>query len=292
MPGAFRRLHPKFKTPWLAILLFAGIAPIVVILPGSVNFVGTLYSFGATLSFTVAHASLVALRVRYRDEEVEFRAKPNLRIRGVEWPLFAIVGGIATGISFLVILVQNSTTRWVGLGWIVLGLALYTLYRRRYVHASLAVTTKAPPLLGPAIALEYLRILVPIVSGPESRESVDLAARLAAERRATIVALRVIVVGPELSLDADLSEEATIADRLLDEAHAIAELYGVRMIERIVRARHAGRAIVEEADRRQTEIIVLGAPRGRHREIFGKTVDYVLKNAPCRVMVAAGRQAA
>jgi basic amino acid/polyamine antiporter, APA family len=292
IPSVFRRLHPKFKTPWLAIVLFAGIAPICLILPGSVTFVGTLYSFGATLSFTVAHASLVALRVHHQDDEVQFRAKPNFRFRGVDWPIFAIVGGIATGISFVVILAQNPTTRWVGIGWLVLGFCIYTVYRRRFVHASLATTIKAAPLLGPAIALEYLSILVPVVTGPESRESVDLAARLAAERRATIVCLRVLVLGPEQPLDADLSAEEAEADRLLDQAHQIAETYGVRMVERVVRARHAGRAIVEEADRRQAEIIVLGAPRGRHRDIFGKTVDYVLKHAPCRVMVAAGKKAA
>ena len=64
----------------------------------------------------------------------------------------------------------------------------------------------------------------------------------------------------------------------------------MRTIDRLVRARNAGRAIVEEAERRQTEIVVLGAPRGRHRAIFGQTVDYVLKHAPCRVMVAAGQE--
>ena len=292
IPSVFRRLHPRFKTPWLAILLFAGLAPILVILPGSVDFVGTLYSFGATLSFTVAHASLVALRVRHRDEEVQFRSRPNLTWRGIQWPIFAIAGGIATGISFVVILVQNPTTRLVGLGWLALGFVAYTIYRRRFVHAPLKATVKAAPLLGPAVALEYVSILVPIVSGPESLESVDLAARLAAERRATIVALRVIVVGMDQPLDTELPAEEAEADRLLDQAHLVAESYGVRMIERIVRARHAGRAIVEEADRRHAEIVVLGAPRGRHRDIFGKTVDYVLKNAPCRVMVAAGKKAA
>jgi nucleotide-binding universal stress UspA family protein len=66
----------------------------------------------------------------------------------------------------------------------------------------------------------------------------------------------------------------------------------VRVVERVVRARNAGASIVDEAERRGTEIIILGAPRGRHRQIFGHTVDYVLKNAPCRVMVAAGRKAA
>src|SRR5262249_48890679 len=49
IPEIFRRLHPRFKTPWLALVVFAGILPIIVILPGSVTFVGTLYSFGATL---------------------------------------------------------------------------------------------------------------------------------------------------------------------------------------------------------------------------------------------------
>jgi APA family basic amino acid/polyamine antiporter len=151
---------------------------------------------------------------------------------------------------------------------------------------------RAPIQLGPAIALEYRTILVPIVSGPESHEAIDLAARLAAERGATIIALRVIVVPLDQPLDCLLAEEEAEADRLLDDARAMVETYGVRMIDRVVRARNAGRAIVEEAERRQAEIVILGAPRGRHRDIFGKTVDYVLKNAPSRVMVAAGKRAA
>jgi APA family basic amino acid/polyamine antiporter len=106
------------------------------------------------------------------------------------------------------------------------------------------------------------------------------------------VLLRVVVVPLELPLDADLREQLEEANRLLDKSRAIASPYGVRIVERVVRARNAGAAIVQEADRRGTEIIVLGAPRGRHREIFGHTVDYVLKNAPCRVMVAAGKKAA
>jgi nucleotide-binding universal stress UspA family protein len=102
----------------------------------------------------------------------------------------------------------------------------------------------------------------------------------------------VIVVPMELRLDAELREQEADADRLLDEARAAAAIYGVRTIDRLVRSRHAGRAIVEEAERRQSEIIVLGSPRAPRKQIFGHTVDYVLKHAPCRVMVAAGRRAA
>ena len=66
-------------------------------------------------------------------------------------------------------------------------------------------------------------------------------------------------------------------------------------VTRVVRARAAGRAIVEDALGRDAELIVVGAPRVRLRRgtpVFGRTVDYVLKRSPTRVLVAAGRQAA
>ncbi len=295
MPEVFRRLHPRFKTPWLSIVVFATIAPILVILPGNTNFVGTLYSFGATLSFTVAHASIVRLRTLPTDDEDAYRARPNLRLGGIDWPLFAILGGLATGISFLVIVVENPQTRWVGLGWMAVGLSAYTVYRRYVVRATVMETVKAPPVLGPAMALEYRSLLVPIVAGEQAREAMHVAALLAAERRATIVAVRVVVVPLEVPLTTHLREQELLADKLLDEAHDIGDLYGVRVVERVLRSRNAGRAIIEEAARRNAEIIVMGAPRLPHRtrrsEIFGKTVDYVLRHATCRVMVGAAPHA-
>src|SRR5579864_7534039 len=291
LPEVFRRLHPKFKTPWLALLVFAGFFSILFMLPGNVDFIGRMYAFGAMLSFTIAHAAVIQLRRRPHPVEEPYRVRPSVRVRGVDWPLFAVVGGLGTAAAWLVVVVQDAPTRYAGLGWLAFGFAAYAAYRRR-LHTPLAQTARAPIQLGPAIALEYRMILVPVVAGPESREAIDLAARLSAERGATIVALRVIVVPMELPLDAQLPEQEAAADRLLDEARLAASAYGVRTIDRLARARQAGRAIVDEAERRQAEIVVLGAPRGRHRRIFGHTVDYVLKHAPCRVMVAAGRKAA
>jgi len=291
LPEVFRRLHPKLKTPWLALIVFGAIGPTIFLLSGKVDFLGRMYAFGAMLSFTIAHAAVVALRVKAKGGELEWHARPNLRLRGIDWPLFAIVGGLGTGIAWLVVVVQDAPTRYAGLAWLAAGFVFYPLYRRR-LNAPLRQTMRAPVAIGAAIALEYRAILVPVVAGDESREAVELAARLAAERGGRIVLLRVVVVPLELPLDADLSEQLAEADHLLDEYRALAEPYGVRVVERVVRARNAGRAIVEEAERRASEIIVLGAPRGRHRAIFGHTVDYVLKNAPSRVMIAAGRRAA
>jgi basic amino acid/polyamine antiporter, APA family len=290
LPEVFRRLHPKLKTPWLSLVVFGGIGATVFLLSGQVDFLGRMYAFGAMLSFTIAHLSVIALRVKDRDAELEWRARPNIRFRGIDWPIFAFVGVFGTGAAWLVVVEQDAPTRYAGLGWLAFGFVFYVLYRR-HIGAPLTETIRAPVPLGPALALEYRAILVPVVAGDQSREAVDVAAKLATERAGRIVLLRVIVVPLELPLDADLTEELEEADRLLDDARAVAAPYGVRTVERVVRARNAGSAIVEEAERRQTEIIVLGAPRGSHRNVFGHTVDYVLKNAPSRVMVAAGRKA-
>ena len=100
----------------------------------------------------------------------------------------------------------------------------------------------------------------------------------------------------EIPLDRPLAEElqseleAKPTDEL-DEAAAIGDSYGVSVLTRLERARSAGTAIVAEADARDAEIIVLGSPRSgqtaTQAAVFGKTVDYVLKHASCRVLVTA-----
>ncbi|MDX6518848.1 MAG: basic amino acid/polyamine antiporter, family, partial [Gaiellaceae bacterium] len=294
LPEIFRRLHPTFKTPWLSLIVFAGIISIAVLLPGQTTFLGDMYAFGAMLSFTIAHGAIVALRVKERNSEPGYRVRPNVRIRGVDWPIFAILGGLGTAAAWIVVVVQHAGPRWAGLGWLVFGLVAYIVYRRRLGIAP-AETTRLPLPVGRAIALEYRNILVPIVGGPESDEAMDVACRLAAERRASIAALSVIELPLQLPADAQLDDEEERADEQLDEARAIGDSYGVEVATRLVRSRKAGRAIVDEATRRQSEIIVMGSPRGGRRAgkaIFGDTVDFVLKHAPCRVMVAASEKAA
>jgi APA family basic amino acid/polyamine antiporter len=291
LPEVFRRLHPTLKTPWLSLIVFGAFGPSIFLLSGKVDFLGRMYAFGAMLSFTIAHVAVVRLRVKAAEGGHEWHARPNFRFRGVNWPLFAIFGAFGTGIAWLVVVEQDAPTRYAGLAWLAVGFVFYVLYRRRK-GLPLRETTRAPIQIGAAIALEYRSILVPVVAGPESHEAVELAARLASERAGRIVLLRVIVVPLELPLDCDLTAQLEEANDLLDELRETGEAYGVRVVERVVRARNAGRAIVEEADRRNSDIIVLGAPRGRHRAIFGHTVDFVLKHAPSRVMIAAGKRAA
>jgi len=290
LPEVFRRVHPRFKTPWISLVFFAGLVSILTLLPGQVDFLGTMYSFGAMLSFTIAHVSLIALRARRPHDELVFRGRPNVRVRGVEWPIFAFVGGLATGLAWLVVVVQTPSTRYAGLAWLAAGFAMYLLYRRRVIREPLRATVRAPVIIT-AAQLEYRAILVPLAPGRETEEAMDVACRLAADRGARIAAIAVIEVPLELPLDAHLEREEETANELLDEARTIGDSYGVDVVGRLARARNAGRAIVDEAEARQSEIIVMGAPRRRRARatIFGETTDFVLKHAPCRVMVVAAR---
>ena len=132
LPDAFRRLHPRFKTPWLSLIFFAGLTSILVLLPGQVDFLGTMYSFGAMLSFTVAHASVIALRFRHRDEELVYRARPNLRFRGIDWPIFAVFGGSARPSAWLVVVIQTRRPATPGSAWLAFGFVLYAVYREAH----------------------------------------------------------------------------------------------------------------------------------------------------------------
>jgi nucleotide-binding universal stress UspA family protein len=134
----------------------------------------------------------------------------------------------------------------------------------------------------------YRRILVPLVADEESETAVALAAELAGDYGSTITAVVVVEVPPALPLDAHMLEEEAAAKRALEDARAIAASRGVRVRARVLRARVAGEAIVEEADSSDADVIVLRAPRsGRRWKMFGGTVDHILRHASCRVMVDA-----
>jgi basic amino acid/polyamine antiporter, APA family len=137
----------------------------------------------------------------------------------------------------------------------------------------------------------YRRIVVPLATDDDSDAGVSLAAELAAEAHASITAVVVIEIPAELPLDAHMEDEEEAARTVLERAHAIAGQYGVRLRERVVRSRAQGEAIVAEAEAVGAELIVMWAQRterlGSRARLFDKTVEYVLRHAACRVLVAA-----
>jgi len=135
--------------------------------------------------------------------------------------------------------------------------------------------------------VEYRSILMPIATGRVDDEMTITACGLLAESGGSLVVIYPIEVPLSMPMSAPMEEETAIAERELLEAAALGREYGITVVTRIVRTRAGGRAVVEEAERRGSEIIVIGA-RERAKpgqRLFGPRVDYVLRNAPCRVMV-------
>src|SRR5438270_1290061 len=106
LPDGLRQLHPRFRTPWIGIVIFGGIACLTLI-PGQAVFLGNMYAFGAMLSFTIAHLSVARLRLIDPDHERPYRGPGTLRIGGRELPLFAVAGGLGTGLAFVVVTVLH-----------------------------------------------------------------------------------------------------------------------------------------------------------------------------------------
>ena len=135
VPSALGRVHHRFKTPYIAIILFSVIA-IFILIAGffAANVfenMGALYAFGSLLAFMFAHASILSLRVRKPDLPRPFKLGWNIRIRGREMPISAMVGLVATMVIWITILVTQPYSRWIGIIWMAVGFIIYYFYRRK-----------------------------------------------------------------------------------------------------------------------------------------------------------------
>jgi APA family basic amino acid/polyamine antiporter len=288
LPERLRALHPTFRTPYVAIAVF-GLVACLTILPGQAEFLGTIYAFGAMLSFTIAHLAVIALRVKDPERERPYRGPGTLKLRGRELPLFAVVGAIGTASSWVVITVLNFETLVAGTIWLALGVATYVLYRR---HHGLSLTeTHKIVLPKPAVEheVEYESVLVAFEDGRYSPEAVSTAVRLAARRRRGIHVLVAISVPPNVPIDADTPEQEARAASIIDSARVLGGRRVTGHWEK-VRPGQAGRRIVEEAKETHARAVVMPLPpRRTGMSLFGKTLETVLAERPCRVIIDSSR---
>jgi APA family basic amino acid/polyamine antiporter len=135
VPPIMGKVHQKFKTPYIAIIIFAAIAISLqspgFFVPNMYSNLGGLYAFGSMMSFALAHASILALRVKRPDIERPFKLGWNLKIKGYEMPVTAILGLLGTSAIWVVVVVMQPYSRWVGFAWIGVGLFVYWYNHRR-----------------------------------------------------------------------------------------------------------------------------------------------------------------
>jgi basic amino acid/polyamine antiporter, APA family len=294
LPRAFARLNRRTLLPPVAIVSTAAVSCVVLVVSvavadGEVRALASLFSFGVLLAFTAAQLAVIRLRFTEPELERPFRVPGNVRLRGTDVPLAALIGAPLTLAIWIAALTTHEAARVVGPLWLVLGGAVFLLSRRYGHEPLLGRVTPAEGQLDPAEEGAWERILVPLKIGLIGEEVLATVIRLAAERGATVSVIHVIRVPLELPLDAPMHDAEERAHASIADAKLLAAEHGVTVEGEIVRARALGEAIVEQATRRNVDLIVMGsAPRWRRQSrFFSPTVDYVLRRAPCEVMVVA-----
>src|SRR5436190_1526246 len=283
MPDRLRQLHPRYGTPWIGILVFGAIACLTLI-PGKATFLGNIYAFGAMLSFTIAHIAVARLRVIDPDHERPYRGPGTLRVRGMELPLFAVLGGLGTGMAFVVVTLLHVDVALAGIGWLLLGMCVYVVYRRR--QGLDLTSTKKVAIPQPVVEreAEYDSVLVAFDVGHYDPDAVATAVKLAARRRRGIHVLVTIIVPASAPIDARMEEKEREAQAIIEQAKLMGGRRVTGHVEKI-RAGQAGRAIVDEAKEMRARAIVMALAPRSGGTLFDRTVETVLAERPCRVII-------
>lgn len=286
LPDALRRLHPKFGTPVFGIVLFGVIAALAVI-PGKADFLGNMYAFGAMLSFTVAHLAVVNLRRRYPNATRPYTGPANIKIGSTNWPLFAVFGAAFTGAAFVTVTVLNPLVAAAGAFWLAAGVVFYVLYRKK-LDLPLRETHKfeAPaPVLESEVA--YKSVVVALVGRGFSEAALRTASNLAdGERGRGLYILVPIVVPQSSALDIETPRFEREAEAVLEQAKL---QFGNKIRGRWVKVRPGqfGRTVLDQAKEIQASAIVVALPPGSESSGLERSIDTILAERPCRVVLQA-----
>src|SRR4051812_11788202 len=285
LPGAFARLHPRYRTPWFTIAFFSVLATILLI-PGKTDFLGNLYSFGAMLSFTTAHVAIVALRFREPNRSRPYRSPWNVRLRGAVVPLGAVLGAVGTFAAWVSVVVLHTEARTVGIGWMVIGMVGYFAYRKRQgLDPWTEVRVQRPARPADFRELAYRSALVPIFGEDLDAHALRAAGKLVGEG-GVVEALYVLRVPAQLSLGAGMGREAARGREVLEAARVRGRKGALKIETSLIRTRNPGAAIVEEAERRNADVIYMSTVHAPPSEsALGPTATYLLEKRPCRVVI-------
>lgn len=285
LPRPFQLLHSRRRTPWVALIFFTLAAIGVLCATRNMKALAELYNFGSMLAFALAHLSLVGLRIKEPNLERPYKLPLNFRIRGRQIPVTALIGLLATGATWVAVVVLHPMGRWLGLAWVGLGLLMYFAIRRRQeipLVDSVRIERVSMPEFKP---WQVKRVLIPTLGGKDT-ESVQIACRVAREHGAELVVLYVIEIPEALPLETFLVDPLQRGDEALARAEAIGREVGITTRPKLLQARAAGPTICEVAKEEQCDLIILGAPKRPGPGFsLGRTVETVLRHAPCHVWV-------
>jgi basic amino acid/polyamine antiporter, APA family len=297
LPAVFGRTSRRLLHPPAAIL-GVGILSIAFIVVGALYrgqealTLASLYSFGILIAFMLTQAAVVWLRIVEPDLPRPFMMHGNVWIRGRLIPITSVVGTLLAFLAWVVALGTHPGARVVGPLWMVAGLAVYVVVR---VRARLPIIERVDQVVAPpedVTDVAYSTIVVPLERlDAVAEETMAASCRLAVDSGAVVVGVSAIYVPVKEPIDTPLPEREQEVEEVQEMARSLASEYGVEYRSVVARTRSPGRLVVDAAVEYGAQLIMVGSPykrrlaRSLHEEFFGQTVDFILRKAPCRVIV-------
>jgi APA family basic amino acid/polyamine antiporter len=296
LPAAFGRLYRRTLISPQTLIAVALIAGGLLVateplhahgLQGQATFLAALFSFGVLVAFTVAQLAVIRLRYTEPARSRPYRVPLSIRVGGGELPIPALVGALLTAFVFVLTMITHVSARYGGPIWLGAGLLIFALVRVKRGAGLLEQVEGGDEEKVPEA--RFGTILVPMKAGEIGEEMMATAVKVAQDRRAEVIALNVIAIPLDRSLDDPTAEEERQAAEAIKEARALGEENGVPVRGVTMYARSIGAAVVEEARELGADLIILGsgARWRRHSRFFSPTVEYVLEKASCEVMVVS-----
>lgn len=282
LPRFFYRLHKKYRTPYVSLIVFALLASFIVVWSfGSLAFLADLYNFGAMLGFFCAHLSLIFHRIHFPDIERPFMIPLNIKFKNYRIPVTAIIGLIATFSVFVLIVITKPDGRLLGTGWVVMGLVLYFSYRSRYKISPVGQLGIQKISISDYKEIEIKKILLP-TRGHLATDTVLIGCDLAKLFNAELTIIHIVDISYMLPINTPLLQRETYSESVLNRAQAIAIEKGIKADLRTIRARSVVKTIQDIAESENFDLLIIGA---RKPSALGPITEKILQTVNCRVWV-------
>lgn len=279
LPRILSWTHPKFKTPWLTILIFPSLAiPLIFV---KVEILSGIYAFGALIAYILINLSFIALKNANFDAMFRVPFVFDLKFKGKAYkvPLTGVIGFVACTFSLFAVILPQMTTLVVGVSWLIIGAIIYMINS----HYSYGYTIPEKEVLSISrIDNREPTILIAFKLKPHERHIIDIATNLAKEYKCSVTILNIIETPTIMPLWEDLPEE-TILDKR-KEIETFEEWFkgtGIKVHIEFKAARDASSGIIHYIDTHNVKVVILGKLEGKP----SPTVDEVRSNIDIPILI-------
>lgn len=287
LPRFIYTLHPKYKTPYISLGIFALFAIIIVIASkGHLAFLADLYNFGAMLAFFMTHLSLIIMRIKKPKANRPFKVPFNIRFGKYSIPISAIVGVFTTFAVWCLVIVTKPDGRYMGMGWLALGLFMYFLYRKKHKIPTMGKIEVEKIHIADFKKSAYKNILVAAIGGSES-QTIQMASETAKIHGSKVTAIYIVEVPFSIPLDSPLHHRTLVGESILKKAEAIGREYNMVVTLRMLHARAFEKALLEMIKKEDFDLLILGSSKTSRASTknYDVSLDKLRKKSLCPVWV-------